>query len=178
MSPGGRAISCQSGLSLQAHGALERCRGPLNTIIVSGGEGHEAAVADARLVAHVRRLAPESRRIASVCTGASVLAAAGLLDGRRATTHWMSADLLAASYPAVRVDPAPIWIRDGDVTTAAGVTSALDLALAFVEPAAGAHRRALWFHLRGGAAPGLHRPLRRPAVALPGHAGGRGRSAG
>lgn len=82
-------------------------------MIVSGGQGHEGAAADARLVAHVRRLAREARRVASVCTGASVLAAAGLLDGRRATTHRLWADLLAASYPAVRVDPAPIYIRPG-----------------------------------------------------------------
>jgi transcriptional regulator GlxA family with amidase domain len=138
MSPGGRAISCQSGLTLQAQGALERLHGPLDTLIVSGGQGHEEAAGDNRLVAHVRRLAQETRRVASVCTGASVLAATGLLDGRRATTHWLWADLLAASYPAVRVDPAPTYIRDGDVTTAAGVTSALDLAMAFVEEDHGA----------------------------------------
>ncbi|MFF2847073.1 GlxA family transcriptional regulator [Streptomyces sp. NPDC058001] len=133
VTPAGRPIGCQSGLTLQAQGALERLRGPVDTVVVSGGEGHEAAAANSGLVAHVRRLAHVARRVASVCTGASVLAAAGLLDGRRATTHWLFADLLAASYPAVRVDPAPIYIRDGRVTTAAGVSSALDLALAFIE---------------------------------------------
>ncbi|GGM18002.1 GlxA family transcriptional regulator [Micromonospora yangpuensis] len=131
-SPGGRPISCQAGLTLAAQTSLERLRGPIDTLIVAGGEGHLAAAGDARLVGHVRRLARETRRVASVCTGASVLAAAGLLDGRRATTHWMFADQLAATYPAVRVDPTPLYVRDGQVSTAAGVTSALDLALAFV----------------------------------------------
>lgn len=82
---------------------------------------------------HVRRLAEVSRRVASVCTGATILAAAGLLRGRRATTHWRYTDRLAARDPEVIVDPSPIYIRDGNVSTAAGVTSALDLTLAFVE---------------------------------------------
>jgi transcriptional regulator GlxA family with amidase domain len=105
----------------------------LDTLVVSGGFGHLAAADDRALVGHVRRLARESRRVASVCTGASVLAAAGLLDGRRATTHWRFADGLAARHPDVHVDPVPIYVRDGNVSTAAGVTSALDLTLAFVE---------------------------------------------
>ncbi|MEO3745217.1 GlxA family transcriptional regulator [Plantactinospora sp. B5E13] len=133
VSPAGQPITCQSGLTLNAQAPIERLRGPIDTMIVAGGEGAVAAADDHRLVAHVRRLARETRRVASVCTGAWILAATGLLDGHRATTHWMFADLLAARYPAVEVDPAPIYIRDGDLTTAAGVTSALDLALAFVE---------------------------------------------
>jgi transcriptional regulator GlxA family with amidase domain len=133
VAPGGGAISCQSGLTLQCQGALERVRGPLDTLVVSGGLGHETAAADARLVGHVRRLARESRRVASVCTGATVLAATGLLDGRRATTHWIWAARLARRHPAIQVDPVPIFVRDGPVSTAAGVTSALDLTLAFVE---------------------------------------------
>ena len=98
-----------------------------------GGYGHLRAAQDDVLVAHVRRLARRARRIASVCTGASVLAAAGLLDGRRATTHWAFADALARDHPAVTVDPDPIFIRDGRVATSAGVTSALDLTLSFVD---------------------------------------------
>ncbi|MGP4112876.1 GlxA family transcriptional regulator [Streptomyces sp. 4N509B] len=133
VSPAARPIVCQSGLTMRPQGSLERLLGPVDTLVVVGGEGHEAAADDGALVAHVRRLARVSRRVASVCTGASVLAAAGLLDGRRATTHWLFADELAARYPAVDVDPAPLYIRSGGVTTAAGVTSALDLALAFVE---------------------------------------------
>jgi transcriptional regulator GlxA family with amidase domain len=96
------------------------------------------AAEDAILVGHVRRLARESRRVASVCTGAAVLGAAGLLKGRRATTHWMFAPQLAADYPDTAVDPTPIYIRDGKISTAAGVTSALDLTLAFVEEDHGA----------------------------------------
>lgn len=138
VTPAGRPIRCQSGLVLEAQGAVERLRGPLDTVVVSGGEGHLAAAADSGLVAHVRRLAHVAGRIASVCTGASVLAATGLLDGRRVTTHWLFAGVLAADHPAVRVDPAPLFIRDGPVTTAAGVSSALDLALAFIEEDHGA----------------------------------------
>ncbi|CAL9636285.1 GlxA family transcriptional regulator [Streptomyces sp. enrichment culture] len=131
--PGGGPIRCGTGLRLSSDASLERTTGPLDTLIVSGGTGVERAAADGRLVGHVRRLARESRRVASVCTGAGVLAAAGLLDGRRATTHWQFAPHLAARHPAVAVDPAPLWIRDGNVYTAAGITSALDLTLAFIE---------------------------------------------
>ncbi|MGQ5262048.1 GlxA family transcriptional regulator [Micromonospora sp. ZYX-F-536] len=132
ISPNGQAIRCDSGLELHSNGSLQRTTGPIDTLVVSGGRGHEAAAADATVVAHVRRLATLARRIASVCTGATVLAAAGLLDGRRVTTHWHYADVLARQYPAVRVDPRPIFIRDGRVSTSAGVTSALDLTLALV----------------------------------------------
>lgn len=131
--PGGRPVTCGNGLTVQAHEALERVRGPLDTLVVAGGVGCEQAAADRHIVAHVRRLARESRRVASVCTGSAVLAAAGLLDGRRATTHWMWAPIFADRYPEVCFDARPIFIRDGRVITAAGVTSALDLALAFVE---------------------------------------------
>ncbi|GAA3442891.1 GlxA family transcriptional regulator [Planomonospora venezuelensis] len=133
LTPGGRPVTCGTGLTLQAQEALERVTGPLDTLIVSGGIGHEEAAANRVIVAHVRRLARESRRIASVCTGATVLAAAGLLDGRRATTHWQWAGRLASRHPEVIVDPGPIFIREGNISTAAGVTSALDLTLAFIE---------------------------------------------
>jgi transcriptional regulator GlxA family with amidase domain len=136
--PGGRAITCSSGLVLNAQAALERVRGPIGTLVVSGGLGHSAAAREERFVGHVRRLARESERVASLCTGASVLAAAGLLDGRRATTHWHFARQLAEEYERVTVDPRPIWIRDGNVYTAAGVTSALDLSLSFIEADFGA----------------------------------------
>ncbi|MFI7068143.1 GlxA family transcriptional regulator [Kribbella sp. NPDC050124] len=136
--PGGRPITCDSGLTLQVQETLEKVTGPFDTLIISGGLGHQRAADDPALVAHVRRLARESRRVASVCTGASVLAAAGLLDGHRATTHWRFAGQLAARYKAVTVDPDPIFIRDGRVVTAAGVTSALDVTLAFIEEDYGA----------------------------------------
>ncbi|MGN9836951.1 GlxA family transcriptional regulator [Nonomuraea sp. H19] len=135
---GGHAITCSSGLTLQAQQALERISGPLDTLVVAGGIGYENAAADPVIVAHVRRLARESRRVASVCTGGWVLAAAGLLDGRRATTHWQQAQEMAARFPKVAVDPDPIFIRDGNVATSAGITAALDLTLAFVEEDNGA----------------------------------------
>jgi transcriptional regulator GlxA family with amidase domain len=125
-------VRCDSGLALQVAGSLQRTTGSIDTLVVSGGRGHEYAAATSTVVAHVRRLAAVARRVASVCTGATVLAAAGLLDGRRATTHWAYADALADQYPAVHVDPTPIYVRDGSVATSAGVTSALDLTLALV----------------------------------------------
>lgn len=132
VSLGGRPIRSTCGVTLAAS-PLERVGGRLDTMIVSGGFGSSAASENPRLVEEVRRLAKRSGRVASVCTGAEVLAAAGLLDGRRATTHWMWAAELADRFPAVTVDPAPLYVKDGDVYTSAGVTSALDLALAFVE---------------------------------------------
>ncbi len=122
-----------SGVTLVAPHRLDRIDGPLDTLIVAGGPGSSTAVTDASLLTHVRRLAATSRRVASICSGAFVLAAAGLLDGRRATTHWRYANDFARRYPRVTVDPAPLFIKDGPVYTAAGVTSALDLSLALIE---------------------------------------------
>nr|CTQ98426.1 Transcriptional regulator, AraC family [Kibdelosporangium sp. MJ126-NF4] len=129
----GRPMRCGSGLVLAAPHRLDRVRGPLDTIIVTGGPGVVRAAADVRLLAHLRRLAATARRVASVCSGAMLLAEAGLLDGRCATTHWGYAEEFARSYPRVRVDPAPLFVKDGNVYTSGGVTSALDLTLAFVE---------------------------------------------
>jgi transcriptional regulator GlxA family with amidase domain len=130
---GGRPVRSSAGVRMLADRPLAGVTGPLDTLIVAGGVGHEAAAADGRLVGEVRRLAARSRRVASVCTGATVLAAAGLLDHRRATTHWDHGERLAARYPAVAVDTAPLYLRDGNVYTSAGVTSALDLTLALIE---------------------------------------------
>ncbi|WP_020639125.1 GlxA family transcriptional regulator [Amycolatopsis balhimycina] len=129
----GKAARSSSGIVLAGARRLATVTGRIDTTLVVGGAGtHEAAVDD-RLLTQVRRLARRSRRIASVCTGTFVLAAAGLLDERRVTTHWGYAQLLAAKFPAVTVDAAPLYIRDGDVYTSAGVTSALDLTLALIE---------------------------------------------
>jgi transcriptional regulator GlxA family with amidase domain len=130
---GGGPLSSSSGLTLVAQAALEALRGPIDTLVVSGGWGHESAAAHPLLVAHLRRLARESRRVASVCTGSTLLAAAGLLDGRNATTHWHFTDWLATRYPRVTVCPDPVFVHDGPVSSSAGVTSALDLTLEFVE---------------------------------------------
>lgn len=136
--PGGRTIRCDSGLELHGQHSLSRLNGSIDTLLVSGGLGHEITAANEHVVGHVRRLARQSRRIASVCTGATVLAAAGLLDNRRATTHWRYATLLADSYPTVNVDPVPVFVRDGNISTSGGVTAALDLTLNFIEEDHGA----------------------------------------
>ncbi len=124
-------MSC--GLSLLAQGLPSTSAPAPDTLIVAGGEGTRAAVADPALVAWLRAVAPGVRRLASVCTGAFLLAEAGLLDGRRATTHWSACPLLARRHPRVQVDADPIFVRDGSVYTSAGVTSGMDLALALVE---------------------------------------------
>jgi transcriptional regulator GlxA family with amidase domain len=126
-------VTSSSHLSLLAPEALEEIAGPVDTLLVVGGDGTTFAVADEVLVHHVDRLAGGARRVASVCSGAFVLAQAGLLDGKRATTHWRVCDLLARSFPSVDVDPDPIYVRDGNVWTSAGVTAGMDLALALVE---------------------------------------------
>ncbi|MBD8042699.1 GlxA family transcriptional regulator [Arthrobacter sp. Sa2BUA2] len=138
LAPGGTPVRCATGLTLSVDGSLEKFPGPVETMIVAGGTGHEEAAATGSLLQQIRRLAASSSRVASVCTGASILAAAGLLDGRRATTHWRFAPDLAGRFPRVTVDPAPIYIRDGKIATAAGVTSALDLTLSFIQEDHGA----------------------------------------
>jgi transcriptional regulator GlxA family with amidase domain len=130
--PVDRPMRCSSGLTLVAPNRLDRIDGPLDTLVVAGGPGSEQAVTDGPMLTHLRRLADTSKRVASICSGAFILAAAGLLDGKRATTHWEYAADLARQYPRVTVDPAPLFIKDGNVYTAAGVTSALDLSLAFI----------------------------------------------
>jgi transcriptional regulator GlxA family with amidase domain len=105
----------------------------IDTLIIAGGHGHAAASANRELLAWIVQAAHGARRTASVCTGAFLLAAAGLLDGRRATTHWAFAEKLQRAYPAIEVDPEPIFVRDGSIWTSAGVTAGMDLALALVE---------------------------------------------
>ncbi|UYM06343.1 GlxA family transcriptional regulator [Solicola gregarius] len=137
-SPRGAPIRTATGLVVNAQIPLERAHGPLDSLIVVGGTGYVDAMNDERLVAHVRRLSRESRRVASVCTGAGILAATGLLDGRHAATHWDHAAYLRARFPAVKFDSDPIYIAENDVCTSAGVTAALDLTLSFIETDAGA----------------------------------------
>lgn len=129
----GGPIVSSSGLSVNPHRSLPACRGPIDTLIVAGGLGVRAAAADERLVPWLRVAARRSRRVCSVCTGAFLLARAGLLEGRRATTHWAACDALQRTYPTTEVQPDPIFVRDGNVYTSAGVTAGIDLALALVE---------------------------------------------
>ena len=129
---GGQGVTASAGLVLAA-GPLPPIGERLDTLLVAGGEGAEAAAEDPALVDWVRERATQARRVASVCTGAFLLAAAGVLDGRRAATHWMYCAKLAQRFPAVRVEPDPIFVCDGPVWTSAGVTAGIDLALALVE---------------------------------------------
>jgi transcriptional regulator GlxA family with amidase domain len=122
-----------SSVPLHPHATIARFRSRIDTLLVPGGPGVTAACGDQRLVDWVRGAAARSRRVASVCTGAFLLASAGLLDGRRATTHWASCAELTRRHPEIDVDPEPIFVRDGNVITSAGVTAGMDLALALVE---------------------------------------------
>jgi transcriptional regulator GlxA family with amidase domain len=105
----------------------------VDTLIVGGGMHYEEVLRDARIAPCLQRLANGARRTCSVCTGAFLLANAGLLQGRSATTHWAFCDELARRHPDVNVRPDEIFVRDGHITTSAGVTAGLDLALALVE---------------------------------------------
>jgi len=100
---------------------------------VAGGPGARRSIEDGPILDWIARASARARRTTSVCTGSYLLAAAGLLDGRRATTHWEYCDALAARFPAIRLEPDPVFVRDGDVWTSAGVTAGMDLALALVE---------------------------------------------
>jgi transcriptional regulator GlxA family with amidase domain len=133
VTPGGGSVALSNGLTLSA-GELPPPRGrEIHTILVAGGEGARLAEAGDPAIAWLRAAAPRASRVASVCTGAFALATAGLLDGRRATTHWAYCRALARAHPSLAVDPEPIYVRDGDVWTSAGVTAGMDLALALVE---------------------------------------------
>jgi transcriptional regulator GlxA family with amidase domain len=150
----GRPVLSSSGLGLVPGGDLRQFPAErIDTLVVPGGEGTRAP--EPELIGWLRSAAPRIRRVASVCTGAFLLAEAGLLAGKKATTHWAYADSLARRFPDVRVDPDPIFVRDGAIATSAGVTAGLDLALALVEEDLG-HEVAL------AVARGLVMYLRRP----------------
>ncbi|GII53134.1 AraC family transcriptional regulator [Planotetraspora thailandica] len=126
-------VSSSGGLAISPTLTVDEAAGPVDTLIAVGGGGVHRACEDARFVDWLARTARNARRTASVCSGAFLLAAAGLLDGRRAVTHWSRCDELAERYPQVTVDPDPIFVRDGDVWTSAGITAGMDLALAMTE---------------------------------------------
>jgi transcriptional regulator GlxA family with amidase domain len=138
-SPGGGPVRSSSGLLLGSDLAIEEVTGAIDTLVVAGGEGVDAATRDPQLVATITRLSRRARRVTSVCSGAFLLAEAGLLDGRKATTHWSRCDELAERYPDLQVEPDPIFTRDGNVATSAGVTAGMDLALALVADDLGRH---------------------------------------
>ncbi len=126
-------VRASSGLAVGVDRTFDDRPDSIDTLIVAGGVGSRVASADDRILDYLRAAAPKARRICSVCTGAEVLAAAGLLHGRRVTTHWAFAETLAARHPDLDVDPDSIYVRDGKFWTSAGVTAGMDLALALVE---------------------------------------------
>ncbi|MEE6263063.1 GlxA family transcriptional regulator [Plantactinospora sonchi] len=148
-SSGGLTITPTSGIDTDDGG-------PIDTLVTVGGPGRTQACADRRLIDWLGAAAARSRRTAAVCSGAFLLAEAGLLDGRRAVTHWASCAELAERYPAVTVESDPIFVSDGAVWTSAGVTAGIDLALALVEADRGAEtsrtiaRRLVMFVQRPG----------------------------
>lgn len=130
MSEPGGLLTSASGIAVATH-PLDPA--PLDTLIVAGGAGPREGLLSKPLLDYTRHAALHARRMASVCTGAFVLAAAGLLDGKRATTHWRLATRLQRLHPAVQVDSDKIFIRDGNVWTSAGISAGIDLALALIE---------------------------------------------
>jgi transcriptional regulator GlxA family with amidase domain len=125
-------IRSSSGLELFAARGLED-ELDVDTLLVSGGVGAPDAVADAHLLDWLRQHVPGTRRWGSVCTGTLLLAAAGLLDGRRVATHWGWIERLARLAPTAQIEPDAIFVRDGELWTSAGVTAGMDMALAMVE---------------------------------------------
>ena len=147
------AVITNCGLVLEGGVSYRDLEGPIDTLLIAGGSGVVEAGQHVELTRWLRTVAPHVRRIGSVCTGAFLLGAAGLLDGKRAVTHWKWASDLATSFKRTVVDPDPIYIRDGNTYTTAGVTAGMDLALALVEedlgsPLALSVAREMVLHLR------------------------------
>jgi transcriptional regulator GlxA family with amidase domain len=124
-------VASSSGASMQAR-PFGRARG-IDTLVIAGGDGSRSAVSSAKTQRFIRRCAAHARRTASVCSGSYLLAAAGLLDGKRATTHWSRAADFARKFPRVRLDPDRIFVKDGSIWTSAGISAGIDLSLAMIE---------------------------------------------
>lgn len=170
-------VRTSAGVRLMADLGFDEVRGQVDTLLVPGAvdmtDRGPVARIDADVVEWVKATAPQARRVASVCVGAHVLAAAGLLDGKTATTHWSTAAQLAAEHPAVVVDPDPIFVRTdrGRLWTGAGISACLDLALALVaedqgeEVALSVARQLVMYLKRQGGQSQFSVPLSRPASA-------------
>jgi transcriptional regulator GlxA family with amidase domain len=147
-------VRSSSGVEMLARGL--KAAGTITTLIVAGGEGVDAAAKSAKTLAFVRAMAKRGARIASVCSGAYMLAEAGLLDGRRATTHWRRTRQFLAVFPRVKWEPDQIFVRDGDIWSSAGITAGIDLALAMAtedfgeEIARQTARQLVLYHRRSG----------------------------
>jgi transcriptional regulator GlxA family with amidase domain len=166
-SPGGADVTTSGGLRIGVQ-ADAAALSAVDTLVVPGGECLVHERPDAALQAAIAQLATGARRVASVCSGAFALAEAGLLDGKRAATHWRHTGTLRRRFPTVTVDEESIYVRDGRVLTSAGVSAGIDLALALIEEDAGdvvAHeiaRDLVVFMRRRGAQPQLSVPARTP----------------
>lgn len=133
-------VSSSSGLTISGAKHYREFRGSIDTLVVPGGDGAEALNCDAAFLRWLSRMSQRARRTCSICTGTFLLAAAGILDNRSATTHWGWCKRLADEYPAIRVLTDPIFVKDGNVYTSAGITAGIDLALALVEEDQGRQR--------------------------------------
>jgi transcriptional regulator GlxA family with amidase domain len=147
-------VRSTSGVEMLARGF--RPYGAISTLIIAGGEGVDAAARCERTLAFVRAIAKRGTRVASVCSGAFMLAEAGLLDGRRATTHWRRTRQFLKTYPRVKLEPDRIFVRDGNIWSSAGITAGIDLALAMVaedfgeDVAQKTARQLVLYHRRSG----------------------------
>jgi transcriptional regulator GlxA family with amidase domain len=147
-------VRSSSGVEMMARGLNPY--GAITTLLVAGGEGVEAAARCEKTLRFVRAMAKRGVRLASVCSGAYIFAEAGLLDGRRATTHWRRTRHFLSSYPAVKLEPDRIFVRDGNIWSSAGITAGIDLALAMVaedfgdEVAQKTARQLVLYHRRSG----------------------------
>jgi transcriptional regulator GlxA family with amidase domain len=136
--PSDRQVTASNGMILASNLSYGEANGPFDLFLVPGGPSLPTSEAAAEVVDCIQRLAPLSRIYGSVCTGAFLLGAAGLLDGRKVTTHWQNAKQLALRYPTADVDYDRIYLRNGSLVTSAGVTAGIDLALALVREDHGA----------------------------------------
>jgi transcriptional regulator GlxA family with amidase domain len=133
LGPRAASVRTSSGLTITPHAALADRAGGVDTVVVAGGNGTVDAAAAGTIAAWLCAVEPRCRRVTSVCSGAFLLAQAGLLAERRATTHWSACDLLARTFPDTEVDADAIYVRDGKIATSAGISAGMDLALALVE---------------------------------------------
>lgn len=173
LAPEGRWVETSPGVRLEATPIAETDPAEFDTVLIAGGHGAEDASSNGELVAWVRRAAAVARRVGSICTGAFVLAEAGLLEGRAAATHWSACTRLQKRYPGVKVDGDSIFIHDGSLWTSAGVTSGMDMALAMIEEDHGRElallvaRRLVLFLKRPGGQSQFSAPLRSQTVEGP-----------
>jgi transcriptional regulator GlxA family with amidase domain len=128
-----RTLQTNRGVVLADATPIAEVQGPIDTLVIAGGPGAESGSYDPNFIAWIAKAGSQARRVASICTGAFLVAEAGLLNGKQAVTHWTFCDRLAREYPKVAVRPEPIFLRDGSIYTSAGITAGIDLSLTLVE---------------------------------------------